>query len=99
MLGGRRHKSGAASSELFVAYVQLELAAFNINGDLVAVFNKGDWAASCSFGAYMANAGTLRGAGEAAVGQKRTLLDRPMPTMALVGVSISRMPGPPFGPS
>ena len=28
-----------------------------------------------------------------------TLVDRPMPEMADVGVSISRMPGPPFGPS
>ena len=28
-----------------------------------------------------------------------TLVDRPIPTMDEVGVSISRMPGPPFGPS
>lgn len=99
MLGGRRHESGAASSELFVAYVQLELAAFNINGDLVAVFNKGDWAASCSFGAYMANAGAFEAPEKRPSVRSATLLDRPMPTMALVGVSISRMPGPPFGPS
>ena len=28
-----------------------------------------------------------------------TSLSSPMPQMALVGLSISRMPGPPFGPS
>jgi hypothetical protein len=28
-----------------------------------------------------------------------TLVESPMPLMAEVGVSISRMPGPPFGPS
>ena len=30
---------------------------------------------------------------------RATSLSRPMPAMALVGLSISRMPGPPLGPS
>ena len=30
---------------------------------------------------------------------RATLVERPMPQIAEVGVSISRMPGPPAGPS
>ena len=30
---------------------------------------------------------------------RATLSPRPMPQMALVGLSISRIPGPPLGPS
>ena len=47
----------------------------------------------------MTNAWAFARAGETSISDKATELANPMPQMAEVGVSISRMPGPPAGPS
>ena len=52
-----------------------------------------------AFGRDVAGHEAVRGAGEAAVGEQRDVSPSPSPTIAAVTASISRMPGPPAGPS
>ena len=70
-----------------------------INRDLIAGLDQGQRAAERRFRRHMPDHEAMAAAGKPSVGDQRDLLPRPLPMMALVGLNISRMPGPPFGPS
>ena len=61
--------------------------------------DEGDGAAVDGLGGDVADAEAVGAAGEAAVGDERASPPRPAPFIAPVTASISRMPGPPLGPS
>ena len=58
-----------------------------------------DWPASLGLGGDVTGHHSVGGAAEAAVGHEATVSPSPRPTSAAVTASISRMPGPPRGPS
>ena len=77
-----------------------ELAVGDVEGDGVAFVDGGDGAAEVGFGSDVAGHQAARGSGEAAVGEQGDGFgELGMPLMAAVTASISRMPGPPRGPS
>ena len=67
--------------------------------DDVAVADRGDGAAARRLRRDVADHEAVGRAGEAAVGDQRDVRRGPAPTIAPVTPSISRMPGPPRGPS
>ena len=69
----------------------------DINGNGTPSFDQADGAAGGRLRADMADGSTAGCAGEAAIRDEATVLSSFMPASAEVGLSISRMPGPPFG--
>ena len=89
----------AAVGELLVGEPDGEDAVGDIDVDDVAVFQEPDRPADGGLGADVADRCAGGAAGESAVGDQGTLSPRPTPLIAVVGASISCMPGPPLGPS
>jgi len=73
--------------------------AVHVDDDAVPISHEGDGAAVDRLGGDVADAETRGPPAEPAVGDERAVPPRPTPFMAPVTASISRMPGPPFGPS
>lgn len=61
---------GLAFREFFVADGERQAAVRDVDGDFIAVFDESDWAALHGFRRDVADAGTLAGAAEAAVGDQ-----------------------------
>ncbi len=99
VLRRRRPPGHATAFQFGVVHAQRERAAFDIDRHRVAFLDERDGAAGRRLGAHVPHGRALRGAREAPVVISATLVDSPIPTMEDVGVSISRMPGPPLGPS
>ena len=74
-------------------------AIFQVEFDNVAGLEGRDRPAGGGFGRNVADAGAARAAEKRPSVIKATFSPRPMPMMALVGPSISCIPGPPRGPS
>ena len=71
----------------------------NIDTDEIAFLNERDRTAFCCLRADMTDGCTAGCAGKTAICDQATEEPSPIPAMAEVGFSISRIPGPPFGPS
>ena len=99
--GGGRLQAARRRRHLVFGHLELEQPPPRVDGDRVALVDQRDQAAShCRFGGDVADHHAVGAAREAAVGDRDpTESPRPAPMMAEVGDSISRMPGPPFGPS
>ena len=96
---GGSHAARRRASSSF-AHVQRQRAALDVHGDGIALADEGDGAAGRRLGAHVPHGRPLGGAGRSAQSVIRaTEVESPMPQMAEVGASISRMPGPPAGPS
>ena len=90
---------GAAAGKLLVVDMEIDFSPFDVDRDLVAVLDKGDGATRRGFGLACPTQGPFEAPEKRPSVMSATDLESPMPTMADVGVSISRMPGPPAGPS
>ena len=99
--GGGGWKLARRCGDLFVGDVEGEGACGDVEGDGVAFVDGGDRSAELGFGGYVAGHEAAGGSGEAAVGEQGDCVAESsgMPLMAAVTASISRMPGPPRGPS
>src|SRR6267378_459647 len=84
-----RRPGAAALGPLGVAQRNIDGAGDGVDGDHVTVAQQADRPADRGLRPDMADAEPVRGAREASVGDQRDLFVD----------SISRMPGPPFGPS
>ena len=88
-----------SACQLFVRYDNLQLVLRNIDTDQITFLNECDRTALCCLRAYMTDGRTAGCAGKTAVRDQGYGEPSPIPAMAEVGFSISRIPGPPFGPS
>ena len=73
--------------------------ALHVQSDHVAIAQQSDRAAARGFRRNVADHQTVRRAAETAIGDQRDRFTDSWPTRAPVTASISRMPGPPLGPS
>ena len=100
VVGLARLPGGAPCGEFGIRQHHIDAAVLGIDDDLVAIAQQTDRSADRSLRPDMADAEAARRTGEAAVGDQRDVLALvPGRRSALVVDSISRMPGPPFGPS
>ena len=89
----------ASGGELLGRNFQREPSALRIDRDPVTVLDQCQRAAVVSFRRDVADDEAVRATGEAATVMSATSWPSPCPMIAEVGPSISRMPGPPRGPS
>lgn len=94
-----RHPGGFALGQLLIRKLYVQGALGDIDFNDIAVLKQSDFAALGSLGRDMSDCRAAGSAGEAAVRDEGYSAPRPRPTMAEVGFSISRIPGPPLGPS
>ncbi len=99
VLRRRRPPGHATAFQFGVVHAQRERAAFDIDRHRVAFLDERDGAAGRRLGAHVPTAGPFVAPEKRPSVISATLVDSPIPTMEDVGVSISRMPGPPLGPS
>ena len=83
-----------SACQLFVRYDNFQLMLRNIDTDEIAFLNECNRTSLCCLRAYMTDAPEKRPSVIRATEEPS-----PIPAMAEVGFSISRIPGPPFGPS
>ncbi len=97
--GGVKSLSRAAISASLISTCQLAIGNVEVND--VALANCGDRAANKRFWRHVAGGEAARRAAETAVGEQRhrARSAQRCELMAAVTCSISRMPGPPLGPS
>ena len=98
-VGLRGHILGLALGKDLVRNFQRDAGVGDINVDDIALLDQADGAAGSGFGADVADGRAAGCAGEAAVGDEGHVLSSFIPASAEVGFSISRIPGPPLGPS
>ncbi len=89
----------SAGGELLLVHQEIENTVRDVEPDLVAVAHERDGSGIDGFGGDVADAQSGGAAGEAASVSSSTSLPRPAPLIAAVMASISRIPGPPLGPS
>ncbi len=98
--GGRPRSS--PSLQLSGAHVQRDFATLCINRYVIAGFHQRQRTAERRLGRHVPHHEAMAAAGKTPVRQsvtRATSLPSPLPMMAPVGLSISRIPGPPLGPS